>query len=309
MLLSAFKRYSIALSDRLLPQRLLMPNSQAESLHFGSANFGRGRSTPRVLAFARNVLRADIHRGRKHSHEAAFMATDIGILPVSQPGTALHREPTLGVLSRQATEKQTDESDVDPFFVAWEGPEYVAFEFDSHHFDNPYLSDSSCPWNFSKRRRWWLTAVVSVITINPAFSSTAPAGVAREMQEYFGFGKDVSNLVISLFVAGYCFGPIVFGPLSERIGRRPVFFWSYLVYTAFSVGAALSKTTGQILVFRFLMGVFASAPQSVAAAVMGDLHRADVRAIAISLFVLAPFAVNFASNSVNLRFREKRADN
>lgn len=42
-------------------------------------------------------------------------------------------------------------------------------------------------------------------------------------------------LTISLFVAGYTFGPLVWGPASEQIGRKPVFLVAFLFYTGFQV--------------------------------------------------------------------------
>lgn len=50
------------------------------------------------------------------------------------------------------------------------------------------------------------------------------------MKTYFGFSDEVATLTISLFVAGYCVGPILWAPLSEQFGRRPIFIWTFLVY-------------------------------------------------------------------------------
>ena len=65
--------------------------------------------------------------------------------------------------------------------------------------------------------------------------------------EYFGFGREVGALTVSLFITGYCLGPLVWGPLSEdvsfskplpsltftqfalQIGRRPVFLIAFLL--------------------------------------------------------------------------------
>jgi hypothetical protein len=35
--------------------------------------------------------------------------------------------------------------------------------------------------------------------------------------EYFGFGKEVGALTVSLFISGYCLGPLLWGPLSEDV--------------------------------------------------------------------------------------------
>lgn len=106
---------------------------------------------------------------------------------------------------------------------------------------------------------------------------------------YFGFGQEVAVLTISLFVAGYCVGPILWGPLSESYGRRPVFIGTFFVYTCFQVGCALSKNTASILVFRFLGGTFAAAPLTNSGALLADIWDGDNRGRAMSLFALAPF--------------------
>lgn len=80
------------------------------------------------------------------------------------------------------------------------------------------------------------------------------------MMEEFGFGTEVATLTIALFVAGYCIGPLFWGPLSENMGRKWPIFISFVVYTGFQVGCALSKNTASILIFRFLSGCFAASP-------------------------------------------------
>lgn len=50
------------------------------------------------------------------------------------------------------------------------------------------------------------------------------------MKEYH-MGTEVGTLTISLFVAGYCVGPLLWGPLSEQLGRRPLFIVPFIVYT------------------------------------------------------------------------------
>jgi MFS family permease len=47
----------------------------------------------------------------------------------------------------------------------------------------------------------------------------------------FNLSEEVAALTISLFVAGYCVGPLFWGPLSEQVGRiyieRPFSYTSY----------------------------------------------------------------------------------
>lgn len=49
------------------------------------------------------------------------------------------------------------------------------------------------------------------------FASAAPSNLLPEMMEYFGFGDEVGTLTVSLFISGYCLGPLLWGPLSEDV--------------------------------------------------------------------------------------------
>lgn len=93
-----------------------------------------------------------------------------------------------------------------------------------------------------------------------------------------------------MFVSGYCAGPLLFGSLSEWIGRKPVFLISLLFYTGWNVGCALSQNTASIIVFRFLAGTFASAPLTNSGGVIADIWDASTRGVAMSIFSIAPFA-------------------
>ncbi|EJT97844.1 MFS general substrate transporter [Dacryopinax primogenitus] len=106
----------------------------------------------------------------------------------------------------------------------------------------------------------------------------------------FDMSEELATLTIAIFVVGYCVGPLLWGPLSESYGRRPIFIIAFVFYTIWQVAAALSRSTGQILVFRFLGGTFAAAPLTNAGAVLADIWDADTRGEAMAIFTLAPFA-------------------
>ncbi|OCF32686.1 polyamine transporter 1 [Kwoniella heveanensis BCC8398] len=150
--------------------------------------------------------------------------------------------------------------------------------------------DRANPKNWGVLYRWCLTGIAGLLVLNSTFASSSPSGIIQDMMEYFGFSQEVAILTISLFVAGYCVGPILWGPLSESYGRRPIFILSFVVYTGFQVGCALSKNTASILIFRFLGGMFAAAPLTNSGALLADIWDGDHRGQAMSIFALAPFA-------------------
>lgn len=149
--------------------------------------------------------------------------------------------------------------------------------------------DPENPMSWPRWKRWYITTVGGALVLNSTFSSSAPSNLIPQMMEYFGFGKEIGALTVSLFLCGYCLGPLLWGPLSEDIGRRPVFLIALLFNTGFQVGCALSKNTPSILIFRFLAGTFAAAPLTNSGGVVGDLWDAKMLGKAMLLFGLAPF--------------------
>ncbi|KAJ7577366.1 MFS general substrate transporter [Mycena floridula] len=147
--------------------------------------------------------------------------------------------------------------------------------------------EAANPLNWSVARKTYITLVGG---LRATLSSSAPSGMIPEITEHFGMSSEVSILVISLFVAGYCVGPLLWGPLSEVYGRRILFIIAFVCYTCMQVGCALAPNTAAILIFRFLSGVFSACPLTNAGSVLGDIWHANVRGKAMSVFVVAPFA-------------------
>lgn len=116
------------------------------------------------------------------------------------------------------------------FQVAWSGPD-----------------DPANPQNWTRRSRWYYTSLGSLLVFNATFASSSPGGIVQKVMADLGFGTEVALLMISLFLAGYCVGPLFWGPLSEIYGRKPIFVVSFLFYTGFQIGCALSPNTGAIL--------------------------------------------------------------
>ena len=124
-------------------------------------------------------------------------------------------------------------------------------------------------------------------TRDRTFTSSAPSGVIFQLIEEFKFSTEVATLTIALFVAGYCVGPLVWGPLSEQVGRRPVFVGSFFVYTAFQVGCAVAPNTAALLLFRFLGGTFAAAPLANSGYVISRCASVDPSLTFVCFLVLS----------------------
>lgn len=95
-------------------------------------------------------------------------------------------------------------------------------------------------------------------------------------------------LTLSIFVAAYALGPLVWGPLSELHGRVPILQISNLWFLLFNLGCALAQTKTQMIVLRFFAGIGGSAPMACGGGVLADLFRPEERGRAISVYSVAP---------------------
>ncbi|KAG2150129.1 major facilitator superfamily domain-containing protein [Suillus cothurnatus] len=151
--------------------------------------------------------------------------------------------------------------------------------------------DPANPKNWSFAKKWYLTLAGGLLVLNATFSSSAPSALVPTFMEEFGISQEVGTLTVSLFVCGYCVGPLIWGPLSEQYGRRPIFIISFFIYMVMlPIGCALSQNITSILIFRFLGGTFAAAPLANSGALISDIWDAKGRGTALAVFTVAPFA-------------------
>jgi MFS transporter, DHA1 family, multidrug resistance protein len=97
-------------------------------------------------------------------------------------------------------------------------------------------------------------------TFYRTFASSAPTSASIYIAKEFGVSAEISYLITTLFLIGYVVGPMIWGPGSELLGRRPIFWVAMTCYTLFHLGQALAPNMETLLVTRFFAGVFAVAP-------------------------------------------------
>lgn len=111
------------------------------------------------------------------------------------------------------------------------------------------------------------------------------------MEEFHSNNGALSGLVVSVFVIGFCFGPLVLAPMSELYGRNPVYHGSNICFTIFSVACAVSTSLPMLIAFRFLMGLSGCPSLSLGGGTIADLIPLNERGAALSIWALGPLLV------------------
>ncbi|KAI7637083.1 MFS general substrate transporter, partial [Hortaea werneckii] len=160
-----------------------------------------------------------------------------------------------------------------------QNPERVVVSFDDGDPLNPY--------NFSQPKKLFIVVTCMVLVMNSTIGSSIASGISEPTQEYFGISNDqLLVLPISIYLIGYVIGPLVFAPLSESYGRKPVLIATFVVFTAFTLGTALAPTFAGLVIMRLLAGIGASTPISVIGGVYADIYNTrKARGLVITIFM------------------------
>lgn len=92
------------------------------------------------------------------------------------------------------------------------------------------------------------------------------------MTKYFNVPQVLTNLTIILFFVFFSAASLVWGPLSDKHGRRPVLIIGLTLYTAASLLCALSSTVYMLIVCRVLQAIGAGAASATAPAIIKDVY-------------------------------------
>ena len=81
-------------------------------------------------------------------------------------------------------------------------------------------------------------------------------------------------------------GQMIYGPVSDMVGRKPPLVFGLLLFAAGSIGCALAPNIQMLIVLRFVQGLGACAGMVIPRAVVRDLHTGPDAARLMSLLML-----------------------
>lgn len=151
------------------------------------------------------------------------------------------------------------------------------------------INDPENPKNWSKARKWYCTLVIAWTCFVVAFASAViTAGLDGPVKE-FHVSLEVSLLTITVFVVGFGVGPMIFAPLSEIVGRKPIYVVTLFIALIFEIPCAVAPNIGTLIVCRAIDGIAFSAPMTLVGGSLSDLWKNEERGVPMAAFSAAPF--------------------
>lgn len=89
----------------------------------------------------------------------------------------------------------------------------------------------------------------------------------------FGASMPQAQLTLTALLLSFGLSQLVWGPLSDRFGRRPILLWGLAAYGLASVGGTLASSIELLILWRMVQGAAMGAAVMCARAIVRDLYR------------------------------------
>ncbi|KAF4982514.1 hypothetical protein F66182_17108, partial [Fusarium sp. NRRL 66182] len=113
-------------------------------------------------------------------------------------------------------------------------------------------------------------------------------GVPLVMVDFKSDSTILAIFVLSVYILGFAFGPLIVAPMSEYAGRVIVYNTCNALFFIFNVASALAPNMGSLIVFRFLDGIAGVAPTTIGSGTIADIMPTESRGKAMAFWSMGP---------------------
>ncbi|CAG8926040.1 unnamed protein product [Penicillium salamii] len=158
-------------------------------------------------------------------------------------------------------------------------------------FNGP--DDPDHPLNWKVSSKLFISILVCSGTLIVSLTSAIFAPGIDKASKEFGVSTVVGTLGTTLYVLGFSFGPVIWGPASELKGRKWPLTMGIIGSGIFTIASAVAKDLQTLIICRFFAGVCGASQFTVVPGVLADLYNNSTRGVAMSLYSLTVFVGPF----------------
>jgi DHA1 family bicyclomycin/chloramphenicol resistance-like MFS transporter len=135
------------------------------------------------------------------------------------------------------------------------------------------------------------TLLIGFLVALPSFGIDMSLPALTETGAALGVAPAQAGLMMSLFMLGFAVAPLVYGPASDRYGRKPVVVFACTLFIVAGIGCALARSLPTLLMWRVVQGAGAGASMTIALAIVRDLFEGQAARTKLSYVAIATMIV------------------
>jgi predicted MFS family arabinose efflux permease len=132
--------------------------------------------------------------------------------------------------------------------------------------------------NLRRNRLLWVLAAAAFLIFFQAFM-VAP--LIPRLATYFHVTPESIGLIVPAYLLPYGLTTLIYGPLSDRVGRQAIMLAAFAGFIVLTAATALAHSPGGLLLFRLATGLVASGVVPMALVLVGDLFPYNERGRAL----------------------------
>ncbi|WP_225202232.1 multidrug effflux MFS transporter [Herbaspirillum sp. alder98] len=113
--------------------------------------------------------------------------------------------------------------------------------------------------------------MLGLLSALPPLATDIGLPAIPNLQAGFGISIGQATQTLTVFLLGFSIGPVLFGPLSDRYGRRPVMLFGVGLFALAAFACVFASQIGELLAVRFVQGIAAGAAAALPAAIVRDV--------------------------------------
>ena len=145
------------------------------------------------------------------------------------------------------------------------------------------------PHTWSMVKKVAATLLISQVGFIVGWASSIDSAALKPAMEKFGVSAMVESLATGTYLIGFGFGAFFAGPISETVGRNPVYLATLGLFMVFIMASGLAPNITAQLIFRLLAGFFGSTPLTCAGGSISDMWSPSERTVLFPVFANAAF--------------------